>query len=42
MYGAVCGLRESLIVGDNDEGLSELISEVEKELVELCFVFGVE
>jgi len=35
-------LGEALIVGDDNEGLAELLAEVEEELVELLFVLRVE
>ena len=40
--GAVGDRGEMLVVGDDDKGLSELVAQVEEELVELCFVLGVE
>ena len=42
MDSSVGELGESLIVGDDDEGLSKLITQVEKELVQFSFMFGVE
>ena len=42
MDGAVGDGGESLVVGHDDEGLSELVAQVEEELVEFCLVLGVE
>ena len=40
--GSVCDLREGLVVGDDDEGLSEFVAKVEKEAMQFLFVLGVE
>ena len=42
MDGAVGDGRKTLIVGNDDESLTELVSQVEEELVKLCLVLGVE
>ena len=42
MDGAVGEGSQSFVVGDDDESLSELVAEVEEELVELVFVLAVE
>lgn len=42
MYGAVGERGELFVVGDDDEGLAELVAEVEEELVELCLILAVE
>ena len=42
MNGPVCDLRECLVVGDDDEGLSELVAQVKEELVQFFLVLGVE
>ena len=42
MDGAVGDLGEGFVVGDNDEGLAELVAQIEEELVEFCLVLGVE
>ena len=40
--GAVGDGGQLLVVGDDDEGLAELIAQVEEELVELLLVLRVE
>lgn len=40
--GSVCDLREGLVVGDDDEGLSEFVAQVEEEAMQFLFVLGVE
>lgn len=42
MDSAVGDGGEVLVVGDDDKGLTELVAQVEKELVELGLVLGVE
>ena len=42
MDGAIGDGRKTLIVGNDDESLAELVSEIEEELVKLCLVLGVE
>ena len=40
--GAVGGLRKFFVMCHDDKGLSELISQVEEELVQFCLVFRVQ
>jgi len=42
MDSAVGEGGERLVVGDDDEGLSETVAEVEEQLVQLGLVLGVE
>ena len=42
MDGAVGDLGEGFVVGDDDEGLAELVAQVEEELVEFGLVLGIE
>ena len=40
--GAIGDLGKGFVVGDDDEGLAELVAEVKEKLVEFSLVFGVE
>ena len=40
--GAVGNLGESLVVCDDDEGLAELVAQVEEQLMEFGLVLGIE
>ena len=42
MNGAVGDGSQLVVVGDDDEGLSELVAQVEEELMELSLVLRVE
>ena len=42
MDGAVGDGSKTLIVSYDDESLTELVSEIEEELVKLCLVLGIE
>ena len=42
MDGAVGDGSKTLIVGNDDESLAELVSEIEEELVKFSLVLGVE
>ena len=40
--GAVGDGSKPLIVGYDNEGLSELVTQIEEQLVQFCLVFGIE
>ena len=42
MYRSICYVCEPFIVCNDDEGLTELIAEIEEELMQLLFVLCVQ
>lgn len=42
MYRSICYVREPFIMCNDDEGLTELIAEIEEELMQLLFVLCVQ
>ena len=42
MDSTVCDGGEPLVVGDDDEGLAKLVTQIEEELMEFLFILGVE
>ena len=42
MYGSICYVCEPLIMCNNDESLTELITEIEEDLMQLLFVLCVQ